>query len=512
VAAGCTSSNTPASTAPVVVKINLGEPQSLIPSNTAETSGSQVLAALYEPLIAYDAQVKPVNAAAESVDSSDKIHWTIKLKQDRTFSNGEKVTADSYINAWNYAAYGDNGQNNNYFFAVVEGYDPMQDKGSAVKALTGLKKVDDYTISVTLTSPFAQFPLVLGYTGFYPLPSVAWSSPGVLDPKFEDSPIGDGPFKMNGSWQHDTKISVTKWDGFKGTQPKVDGVDFIIYTSLDTAYQDLLANNLDVLTSIPTASLTSASTDLGDRFQQSPSSTFQYLAFPVTNPKYSNANVRKAISMAIDRDEEIQKVFNNTQSSADAFVSPVVAGYRKGACGDACKFDPAAAKALYQANGGPASISIAYNADGGHKEWVDATCNQLQNNLGITCVGNPFPKFADLLNKLKAGEDIGFFRLGWVMDYPSMQDYLEPLYATGGSSNYYGYSNKAFDDLVHQGDAASSDADAIKLYQQAEDILAKDVPVIPMRFGKNTYGFSTNVKNVVLTPFSFVDLYQIEKA
>jgi oligopeptide transport system substrate-binding protein len=511
VAAGCTSEE-PSAPSTFVLKSNLGEPQTLLSTNSAESEGNQVLAALFEPLVDYDDNVKPVLAAAESVESTDKITWTIKIKGDRKFHNGEDVTSDSFINAWNYAAYGDNGQNNNYFFEFIEGYDAMQEKGSTVKELSGLKKVDDKTFTVKLTYAFADFPLVIGYTAFLPLPSVAFSAPGVIDEKFEEAPIGNGPFKMKGVWDHDVKISVERWDDFKGTKPKIAGVDFIIYNTLTAAYADLTQDNLDVLDSIPTENLSSAPTDLGERFAHSPSSTFQYLAFPVKNPKYSNAEVRKAISMAIDRAEIVEKVFKNLQAPADAFVSPVVAGYRKGACGETCTYDAAKAKALYTSANGPAEISIAYNADGGHKEWVEATCLQLEKNLGVTCVGNPFPKFADLLNKLKAGEDIGFFRLGWSMDYPSMQNYLGPLYTTNGSSNYYGYSNPEFDDLVLKGNSAATGDEAIKFYQQAEDILVKDVPVLPMRFGQNNYGYSNRVKNVKFDSFSKLDLISIEAA
>jgi oligopeptide transport system substrate-binding protein len=521
-AAGC-SSTPPAASGPFILKSNLGEPQHLIPTNTNDSEGSQVLAALYEPLVDFDDQTKPVLSGAESISSPDNKVWTVKIKADRTWHNGEPVVADNFIDAWNYGAYSPNGQGNNYFFTLIDGYNDMQssdpDDDGPLEApkpkadkLTGLKKVDDKTFTITLSTAFSEWLAIMGYNAFLPLPKAAWSAPGVLNESYEDSPIGNGPFKIKGKWEHDSKIEVEKWADFKGTQPKIDGVTFQIYSSLDTAYNDLTSDNLDVLDTIPTTQLGNVEADLGERYKHSPSSTFQYLAFPVDNPKYQKADVRKAISMAIDREELITKVFKNTQKAADAFVSPVVAGYRPGACGEACKFDAAKAKALYTSAGGPAEISITYNADGGHKEWVDATCNQLQNNLGVKCTGVGEEKFAVVLDKLDAGDDIGFFRLGWGMDYPSMENYLGPLYSTTGSSNYYGYSNPAFDKLVADGVAAKTQDDAIKLYQQAEDILAKDMPVLPMRFGQNNFGHSTKVKNVSFDQFSRLDLIKIEKA
>jgi len=102
------------------------------------------------------------------------------------------------------------------------------------------------------------------------------------------------------------------------------------------------------------------------------------------------------------------------------------------------------------------------------------------------------------------------FRMGWVMDYPSMENYLGPLYSTTGSSNYYGYSNPQFDTLVAEGAAAPSPDESIKKYQAAEDILAQDMPVIPLRFAQNNFGHSTKVRNVEIDLYSRVDLTNIE--
>ena len=93
-----------------------------------------------------------------------------------------------------------------------------------------------------------------------------------------------------------------------------------------------------------------------------------------------------------------------------------------------------------------------------------------------------------------------------------MENYLGPLYGTGGSSNYYGYSNTTFDSLVKEGSAAKTPEEAITKWQQAEDILAQDMPVIPLRFGQNVFGHSEKVKNVKVDLFQKVDLYSIETA
>ena len=504
-----------------IVSIGTAEPKSLIPSSTTETSGHDVLGALFTPLVEYDAQFRPVELAAESITTTDSRVWTIRIRKGWTFHNGEPVTADSYINAWNAGAWGPNAHDGNYFFTKIEGYaalNPTDAKlAPTARKLTGLAKQDDLTFTVTLTEPYANFKSMLGYTAFAPLPQAAFEN--VADNRiaasFTQAPIGQGPFRMKGVWQHDQIIETERFPNYAGpVKPKIDGVQYKIYQQLTTEYQDLLAGQLDVVKSIPLENMANVKADLGNRFIQSPTSTFQFLAFPTFDRKYSDVRVRRAISMAIDRDEVVRTIFLDSQESARAFVSPVVPGYRPDTCGAPCRFDPAAAKALFESAGGAKTvggrIEIGYNVDGGHKPWIDATCNQIRRNLGVECVGNPEPKFAELLTKLEQKQSVGMFRMGWVFDYPAMENYLGPLYSTGGSSNYYGYSNPEFDKLVATGDRAHSPEEAIALYQKAEDLLARDLPVLPMRFGLNNFGHSTRVRNVQIDAFFSVDLMKLE--
>ncbi|MER6768650.1 ABC transporter substrate-binding protein [Streptomyces bacillaris] len=502
--------------------MNIAEPKRLIPQSTTESGGSQVLSGLFTPLVDFDAKNQPVLAAAESIESPDNKVWTIKLK-DATWHDGKAVTSKDYVAAWNWGAYGPNAADGNYFFETIQGYDEMNpvdpdgeegpkkaDEPKA-KELSGLKVIDDKTFEVTLKAPFAGYKSVLGYTVFYPVPEAA-----LADVKaYEEAPIGQGPFQMDGKWNHDKFVKVKAYPDYKlGEKPKVDSVEFRIFQDQNTAYNDLLANNLDIVDQIPTEVMGTAPGELGDRFKTSTASTFQFVAFPTYDKKYSDPRVRKAISMAIDRDEIIKVVFQDSQSSARSFVSPVVGGYREDTCGEACKFDPAAAKKLLAEAGGIEGnkINIGHNADGGHEQWINATCDQLKKNLGIECVSQAVPKFAELLTQVENKKFSGMFRMGWIMDYPSMENYLGPLYSSNGSSNYYGYSNKDFDRLLQEGREAKTEAEAIQKWQAAEDVLAKDLPVIPLRYGKNVFGHSTNVKNVEMNLFNQVELTKVEKS
>ena len=492
--------------------VYIGEPEHLVPTNTNESEGSQVLAALFTGLVEYDAQTtQPRNAVAKDITSSDNVKWTIKLNEGWTFHDGTPVDAQSYVDAWNYGALSTNAQGNSYFFDKIVGYNDLQ--GDAAKKtkpkadkMSGLKAVDATTIEVMLTSPFSQFPLMLGYTAFYPMPKVAFADIKA----YEQKPIGNGPFQMTDAWKHNEFIKVKRYEAYKGSNKgKADEITFKIYSEIKTAYTDLKGGNVDIMDSVPPENITEAKGTFGDRYLERESSSFTYLGFPMYVPKFQNKKLRQAISLAINRQEITDKIFSGTRAPALSVVSPVVAGSRPDAC-KYCTYDPAKAKQLLQEAGGwTGTMTIWFNSGAGHEDWVQAVSNQLRTNLGITDVKFQSLEFAQYLPKLDDKKITGPFRLGWVMDYPSPQNYLEPLYGKGGSSNNFGYDNPAFDKLIDEGNRAGSINEGISKYQAAEDLLLEDMPVIPMFFGRITGAHTDHVDNVVIDAFGRVILEDV---
>ncbi|KGN42951.1 peptide ABC transporter substrate-binding protein [Knoellia aerolata] len=496
------------------------EPEHLVPQNTNETCGGEVLGALFTPLVNFTPDTSELTydgAIAESIQSEDQKVWTIKLKEGYTFHNGEPVDAQSYARAWNAGAYGPNAYGNNYFFANIEGYDalnpkdpdgdgPQKPAAPGTKELSGLEVVDDLTLRVTLTDPFSQFPLTVGYTAFFPLPKAYEDDPKA----YQESPIGNGPFKMDGQWQHDQQIKVTRYEDYQGDKAKADAVTFKIYSNVNTAYNDLLGGNLDIMDSLPPERLSEARSQFGERFLERPSSSFTYVGFPLYDPKFKDARLRQAFSMAIDRQAIIDAVFNGSFQPAKSVVSPVVTGAREDPCGEACTYDPAKAKQLLEEAGGwTGPLTLWFNSGAGHEKWMEAVSNQLRTNLGITDVQFKSLAFAEYLGLLDAEEVTGPFRLGWVMDYPSPQNYLEPIHSTGGSSNNTTYSNPTVDKLIAEGNAAESVEAGIDAYHRAEDQILEDMPIIPMWFGKVQAGHSDRVDDVVIDAFTRVRLEDV---
>lgn len=507
---GCSDEPDPAA----VVRIAIDEPTALVPTDVDEADGAQVLSALFAPLVTLDEAGALHPLAAESVEPSQEGRvWTITLRDGFTFHDGEPVTADNYLDAWNHGAYRPHEQRNSYYFRRIEGYEQLNPAGGADPAattLSGLAKVDERTFTVTLTEPFGEFGAMLGAPAFYPLPAAAFGPDGGLRPEFADAPVGNGPFRMVGTWERGSRIEVERYEQYPGDPARVGGIEFVVYAEPADPYPDLLAGELDVVTRIPTGHLATVEDDLGDRYLRYPASAFQFLAFPAYQPELANPGIRRAISMAIDRDDIATGIFRDTQIPARSFVPPMLPGAREDSCGEACEFNLSAARQLYEELGGPAELTITYNADGGHRDWIAATCDQLQAHLGVACVPHAEPSLPDLLTRLDNQEPVGIVRLGWVMDYPSIESYLGPVYSTGGSANVYGYSNPEFDALVAAGASAGSAEAATAAYQQAEAILARELPVVPLGFGQHTIGHSSRVGNLTVTGFDHLDLTAIE--
>ncbi|MEU8714734.1 MULTISPECIES: ABC transporter substrate-binding protein [unclassified Streptomyces] len=496
-----------------VLSSSWGDPQNpLEPANTNEVQGGKVLDMIFRGLKKYDPKTgKAQDMLAQKIDTSDSQNYTITLRDGWTFSNGEKITARSFVDAWNYGASLKNNQKNAYFFGYIEGYDKVHPDsgGQSADALSGLKVVDDKTFTVKLNQKFSSFPDTLGYAAFAPLPRTFFTDhAGWLK-----QPVGNGPYTIE-SYTKGSQMSLKKWDGYPGAdKARNDGVTLKVYTDSDTAYTDLIAGNLDLVDDIPAAQLKNVKSDLGGRYINTPAGIIQTLAFPYYDSawnKNGSEKVRTGLSMAINRKQITDTIFQNTRTPATDWTSPVLGaagGFKEGLCGSACDYDPAQAKKLIQEGGGlpGGQLKITYNADtGSHRTWVDAVCNSINNALGNdkACVGNPVGTFADFRNQIGQHKMTGPFRAGWQMDYPLIQNFLQPLYYTNASSNDGKWSNKDFDKLVDQANAETDTAKAVSTFQKAEGVVRDNMAAIPLWYQNGSAGYSERLSNVALNPFS----------
>lgn len=495
-----------------IVEVNGSEPQNpLIPANTNETGGGRLLDVLFAGLTYYDETGASHMEMAESIETDDHQTYTVKLKEGLKFSDGSDLKAKNFVEAWKLGA--KEAMLSAYFFAPIEGAD---EEGNG--DLTGLEVVDDTTFTIKLKQPEADFEQRLGYSAFYPLPDST-----LADPKAGgENPVGNGPYMADGegAWVHNEGFSLVPNPEYKGERvPQNGGLHFTFYAKQDAAYQDLVGNNLDVLDAIPENAFQTYESELNGRSVNQPAAIFQAFTIPNDLEHFTGEEGklrRQAISYAINREEVTEKIFSGTRTPAKDFTSPVVDGFNDSIPGsEVLTYDADKAKELWAQAEAIApfegKFTIAYNSDGGHQGWVDATVNSIKNTLGIEAEGNPYPDFKSLRDDVTNGAIKGAMRAGWQADYPGKYNFLAPIYATGASANDGNYSNPAFDELLTKSSGASSLEESNKLLDQAQEILFQDLPAIPLWYSNVVAGWSENVDNVKFDWHSVPMYYLITK-
>ncbi|GAA2018325.1 ABC transporter substrate-binding protein [Nakamurella flavida] len=456
--------------------------------------------AMYTSLTSVATDGTVTMAAAESVESDDATTWTITLRSGWTFHNGEPVTAQSYVDAWNATAYGPNAWANSGQLAEIVGYDDLNPETGepTVKEMSGLKVVNDTTFTVQLSAPDGQFPLQLSQamTGLFPMPKAAFTD---LD-AYNKQPIGNGPYMMTTPHEENQDIVLTAYPDYAGTPAKTETVTFKMYTDTSTAYTDALAGNVDVV-GVGPEKIVSAVTDFGDRLYVNEAPGIAFLGLPTWDPRYSDVRVRQAISMAIDRDSINEAIYAGKYTPATSFTPPTEPGTPENACGEWCTYDPTKAKELLDAAGGwTGSMEITYPGGFGLDELYKAYANQIRRNLGIEDVTTKatadFAEFAQIRTDAQIG---GPYFSRWGALYPSQQNTLKAFFVPGGGggcTNCSALQPQEVQDLIAQADGQVDQDKAIEFYQQAQAVLAEQLPIIPMFYEK--YMFVTSEKITAL--------------
>ncbi|MFB9661968.1 ABC transporter substrate-binding protein [Glycomyces mayteni] len=495
------------------INMQIGEVRSLIPGGSGESEGYRIIKNVYDGLIYYDRESgEPVNLAAEDISSPDNQVWTIKIKDGLTFQNGEPVDADAFIRSWDRTALASNALPLNYFFATFEGYaemnpDPLPEDQWAdpevpeyapidVTHLSGVTAVDDLTIEVKLSAPFIGFPTMLGYEAFLPVAEACLADTEACEKK----PIGNGPFMFEGEYDIESGGTAVRWEDYAGDMPaKIDGVNWKVYVGGDDCWADFLTGDIDVCR--PTAAdyeNAMNDPDLESRHIQEDDPSILMLSFPLYDPKFQNVDLRRAISMAIDREGVANVVGPERFYPLDSFVPSSILGGGLGTCGEYCTYDPeAAAELLASAGGWPEGekLKIWVNDANDNVDIFRAIGDSISQSLGIEYELVPM-EWTDYLTTREGHGLDGPFRNGWSPDYNLNENYLEPIYGGGPTVNDMGWENADYDAKIAEAGSAATLDEAVALYGEAEQILADDMPSVPVFGEKFNYFYTDRLENV----------------
>jgi oligopeptide transport system substrate-binding protein len=480
------------------ISFELGDITAIDPYNAQESEGTQVTQALFDSLTVIDPKTGEVlPAAAEKWSSNaDATVWTFNLVPGAKFADGTPVTANDFMYAWNRIAASafTNAADPSqiaYHLGPIVGFDKAQESGTP---MPGVKVIDDKTLEITLSSAFADWPYVMAHPALAPVPK-ALVEGGVdyngAKVPFAEMPVGNGPFKMSEPWKHDQYIKVVANADYYGKKPNIDGVDFMVFKDIETAYREFQAGNID-FTQIPDGQIESAKTSFGvstDGYTVQPGkgvllgaeTAIYFLTLNNVKAPLDNPNVRKAISLAINREAINATVYEGTRVVATGMVPPGLPGYVENQWPDS-KYDVAAAKqalvdAGFPEGKGLPTLTINYNAGAGHAKVMELVASDLKA-IGINTKSETLEgaQHWDLLRTTKY--DIG--RDGWIADYPIIDNFTFPFFSSSSSDNHSHYSNAAVDADILKARSTVDDAARVKLYEEIQATIAKTNPTVPI--------------------------------
>ena len=519
------------------VKYYISNPDCIDAYNLNEDQGTQVGYVLFDSLTDFDYDAdKLVPKAADSWEANDEAtEFTFHLHEGAKFHNGEDVDAESFVRGWSRVVNPSYGHSNagvlDYHLALVEGYDECLADTTGKVMLSGCTAKDKYTFVVKLTKPYADFPYVAAHPALAPAPKAVDlvandDNKAALD-AFYLAPIGNGPFQMDGKWEDGQEINLKKFDDYYGDKAKIDAIHFQVIKDVETAYKEFQAGNLDVC-DVPVAQIDAAKKDRGESkdgytmgdgqhmLLGAEPSTY-YLTCNNTAEPFNNADLRKGISLAINREAICKTIFKGTRTPADGIVPPGIAGYKEGAW-EFAAYDVDKAKEYLDkvapagANGDRGiNVTLSYNQDGGHKEVMESIIGDLAK-VGIN-VTSDTPEWSALLEQY-SNMNYQFGRLGWIADYPIMDNFLYPLFDSDslGGDNKSGYNNPEFDAKVNEARATVDDKERIAKMQEADAMVSADCPVIPVMFYTHTLAGSDRIKHLYVDPQKHADLSTAELA
>jgi oligopeptide transport system substrate-binding protein len=508
---------TPASPGGGSLRYGLGsDPASIDPRSVSDEQGLLVVGALFDPLVALDDDLEVVPAAARAWDvSDDGTRFTFRLRPDARFHDGTRVRAQDFVRAFNRIADGtaDQPSFNAYLLAPVVGFDAALTEG---RPLRGVQAVNAMTLRIRVADPFPEFVEVLANPALAPVPRAADTDPA----GFAQEPIGNGRFQMAEPWQREQFIRLSGYADHHAGPPRLDEVVFRVYVAdpaQESQYADLVAGQLQVA-DVPAARRGEAIEEFGTSVDgysgpgvlDGLSTTIYYFGFNTGQPPFDDPNVRRAVSLLIDRDTIAGTIMQDTRVPADAIVPPPIEGHQEGVCGH-CRFDPDAAAELL-ADVPPRAlrgVTIVHNQGESHAAIASRIAQAIGEATGVRVRTRGVP-LGGYVESLREGE-VGLFRLGWQADYPSPGSYLFPLFhgSSVGLDNLTRYDVADVNDLLEQARAEPDVAARNELWQQAEQRILADAAIAPVLFYRLDKVVRPNVRDLVMDPFGGVDLARV---
>ncbi len=456
---------------------NGAEPQTLDPSKIQGVPEHKIYMALFEGLVGSDPKTSlAVPGVAESwTVSPEGTQITFKMRKT-TWSDGTPITAKTVVESWLRTL--DPATASEYAYMpgmVIKGASDFTG-GTAGKDAVQIRALDDYTFQCDLLGPMPYAVDMMSHYSFAILPMHVINAKGDDWIKVENI-VTNGPFKL-AEWKPQESLTVVPNDKYWDAKTvKLSKVTFLPIDDNLTAYNKFKAGEVDWAHGIPLDLIDEIK--LRPDYQVAPQVATYYYIFNMTRAPFTDIRVRRALTMALDKQELVDKVMKGGQLATTSMV-PTMEGYTpaKGPDFNVEEARKLLAEAGYPDGKGFPKTPILYNTSDGHKKVAEWVQEAWKKNLGIevSLVNQEWKTFLDTRSN---SHDFEIARAGWVGDYLDPNTFLD-MFIIGSGNNDGLYANQEYDTLVKKAATMKAGPERMATLQAAEALLiTKDQAVIP---------------------------------
>ena len=468
----------------------------LDPQLNEDTSGFHVIRDLFEGLLSQDASGGLTPGVATRYAASDgNTTYTFTLREDARWSNGDPVTAHDFVYAWRRAVDPSTASPYAWYLELTEMVNAKEVlAGKKAPAELGVRAVDDHTLEVKLNAPLPYFPAMTTYATLFPAHRATieahgadWTAPGNM--------VSNGAYMLENVVLNEYHTRVRNpmyWNAGRVIIEKVTG---LVINDVNQALTRYRAGELDHLEPLPPGQYPALSKELPDEATSVPRLCSYYYAFNHTesgNPALRDVRVRKALSMAIDRDVIVNQVLKGGQWPAYNFAHLKTAGFAMpdiayGKLGQAER-DAEARKLMSDSGAEGLTLKLIYNTSESHKQIATVVSQMWKQKLGVRTELANFEWKTYLT--IRGNQEFDVARSAWCGDYNEASTFLDLLTTTHGANDGR-YSNEKVDELMR---ASKTAGDPSGIYAEVEQILADDMAIVPIYHYANTFLLSADIQ------------------
>jgi len=466
---------------------NGAEPQGLDPHVVTGVPENHIIRALFEGLAVKNPQtLEPEPGVAERWEFSDGGRViTFSLNPNAKWSNGEQVTASDYVWSWNRALHPGTGNEYSYMlFPVVNAEAYLKGEITDFSEV-GVKAIDDTTLEVTLNAPTPYFVQLMDHYSTFAVHPETLMQFGEMTDRYTPwtrvgNIVSNGAFTLS-EWSLNRRIVVEKsehyWD-----RDKVSLNSVIFYPTENVVSEERMfrVEQLHYTQVVPLDKIPAYRSMPDTPYVQAPYLGTYYYLINTKRPPVDDARVRKALSMAVDRETLVRTVLQETAVPAYSIMPPDTLGYFPPKLFD---YDPEKARKLLAEAGYPngdgwPGLEILYNTQEAHRKIAVAIQQMWKKelNIDVTLSNQEWKVYLDSVTQI----DFQIARRGWIGDYVDANNFLD-LFITDGGNNNTHYSDPVYDDLIlYRAPKAETREARYELFAEAETRLMEEMPIIPI--------------------------------